>query len=106
HHAPGGRRDGDRGDAAGDPAVIRVLIVDDHTVVRQGLRFLLQQESDIEVVGEAADGNEAIEAVREQVPAVVLLDLLMPNTDGLTALRIIKRISPATQVVILTSPQG
>src|SRR5256885_12452853 len=86
--------------------MIRVLIVDDHTVVRQGLRFLLQQESDIEVVGEAADGNEAIEAVREQVPAVVLLDLLMPNTDGLTALRVIKRISPATQVVILTSHQG
>ena len=86
--------------------MIRVLIVDDHTVVRQGLRFLLQQESDIEVVGEAADGNEAIEAVREQVPAVVLLDLLMPNTDGLSALRVIKRISPATQVVILTSHQG
>ena len=86
--------------------MIRVLIVDDHTVVRQGLRFLLQQESDIEVVGEAADGNEAIEAVREQVPAVVLLDLLMPNTDGLTALRVIKRISPATQVVILTSHQA
>ncbi len=86
--------------------MIRVLIVDDHTVVRQGLRFLLQQEADIEVVGEAADGNEAIEVVREQVPAVVLLDLLMPNTDGLSALRVIKRISPATQVVILTSHQG
>ena len=86
--------------------MIRVLIVDDHTVVRQGLRFLLQQEADIEVVGEAADGSEAIEAVREQVPSVVLLDLLMPNTDGLTALRVIKRISPATQVVILTSHQG
>jgi len=86
--------------------VIRVLIVDDHTVVRQGLRFLLQQEPDIEIVGEAEDGGQAIAMVRDQVPAVVLLDLLMPNTDGLTALREIKRISPATQVVILTSHQG
>ena len=86
--------------------MIRVLIVDDHTVVRQGLRFLLQQEPDIEVIGEAEDGSKAIAMVRDQVPAVVLLDLLMPNTDGLTALREIKRISPATQVVILTSHQG
>jgi len=86
--------------------VIRVLIVDDHTVVRQGLRFLLQQEPDISIVGEAEDGGQAISMVRDQVPAVVLLDLLMPNTDGLTALREIKRISPATQVVILTSHQG
>ncbi|HKW73150.1 MAG TPA: response regulator transcription factor [Candidatus Dormibacteraeota bacterium] len=86
--------------------MIRVLIVDDHTIVRQGLRFLLQQQDDIEVVGEAGDGEAAIEAVREQVPTVVLLDLLMPRTDGLTALREIKRLSPATQVVILTSHQG
>jgi len=86
--------------------VIRVLIVDDHTVVRQGLRFLLQQEADIDIVGEAEDGGQAIALVGEQVPAVVLLDLLMPKTDGLTALREIKRISPATQVVILTSHQG
>jgi len=86
--------------------LIRVLIVDDHAVVRQGLRFLLEQQADIEVAGEAADGEEAIEAVRGQVPAVVLLDLMMPKIDGLTALREIKRISPATQVVILTSHQG
>ncbi len=85
--------------------MIRVLIVDDHTVVRQGLRFLLQSQDDIEVTGEAANGEEAIDAVREQVPAVVLLDLLMPKIDGLTALREIKRVSPATQVVILTSHQ-
>jgi DNA-binding NarL/FixJ family response regulator len=83
--------------------VIRVLVVDDHTVVRQGLRFMLQQEQDIEVVGEAADGNVAIKAVSDLVPLVVLLDLLMPGTDGLTTLRMIKQVSPATQVVILTS---
>ncbi len=85
--------------------MIRVLIVDDHTVVRQGLRFLLESQDDIEVVAEAGDGEAAIAAVREHVPAVVLLDLLMPKTDGLTALREIKGISPATQVVILTSHQ-
>ena len=86
--------------------MIRVLIVDDHKVVRQGLRFLLQQEADIDIVGEAADGEQAIAAVREQVPSVVLLDLLMPKLDGLTALRMIKEISPSTQVIILTSHQG
>jgi two-component system, NarL family, response regulator LiaR len=86
--------------------VIRLLIVDDHKVVRQGLRFLLQHEADIEIVGEAADGEQAIAAVRQQVPAVVLLDLLMPKMDGLTALRAIKEISPSTQVIILTSHQG
>ncbi len=85
--------------------MIRVLVVDDHTVVRQGLRFLLASQGDIDVVAEAADGEQAIEAVREHVPAVVLLDLLMPKTDGLAALREIKRISPATHVVILTSHQ-
>jgi len=86
--------------------VIRLLIVDDHKVVRQGLRFLLQHESDIDIVGEAADGEQAIALVRQQVPAVVLLDLLMPKMDGLTALRTIKEISPSTQVIILTSHQG
>lgn len=86
--------------------MIRLLIVDDHKVVRQGLRFLLQHETDIEIVGEAADGEQAIALVREQVPAVVLLDLLMPKMDGLTALRTIKEISPSTRVIILTSHQG
>ena len=86
--------------------MIRLLIVDDHKVVRQGLRFLLQHEADIEIVGEAADGEQAVALVRQHVPAVVLLDLLMPKMDGLTALRAIKEISPSTQVIILTSHQG
>jgi two-component system, NarL family, response regulator LiaR len=86
--------------------MIRLLIVDDHKVVRQGLRFLLQHEADIEIVGEAADGEQAVAMVRHHVPAVVLLDLLMPRMDGLTALRTIKEISPSTQVIILTSHQG
>ena len=86
--------------------MIRLLIVDDHKVVRQGLRFLLQHELDIEIVGEAADGEQAVAAVRQHVPTVVLLDLLMPKMDGLAALRSIKEISPSTQVIILTSHQG
>jgi len=72
--------------------LIRLLIVDDHKVVRQGLRFLLQHELDIEIVGEAADGEQAVAAVRQHVPTVVLLDLLMPKMDGLAALRAIKEI--------------
>ena len=86
--------------------MIRLLIADDHKVVRQGLRFLLEHEPDIDIVDEAADGHQAIAAVRQHVPAVVLLDLLMPKMDGLTALRAIKEISPSTQVIILTSHQG
>jgi len=86
--------------------VIRVLIVDDHNVVRQGLRFLLQQEAEIEVVGDCADGDSAVKAVDDQVPNVVLLDLQMPGLDGITTLRQLKARSPATQVIVLTSHQG
>jgi NarL family two-component system response regulator LiaR len=86
--------------------VIRVVIADDHKVVREGLPFLLDQQPDIEVVAECADGAEAIEQVRDRLPTVALLDLLMPGTDGLTALRRIKIDSPSTRVVILTSHTG
>jgi NarL family two-component system response regulator LiaR len=86
--------------------VIRVLVVDDHKVVREGMQFLLDQEPGIEVVGQCADGREAVEAVGRLRPNVVLLDLLMPGMDGLTALRCIKDVSPITQVVVLTSHTG
>jgi NarL family two-component system response regulator LiaR len=86
--------------------VIRVVIADDHAVVREGLRFLLDQQAGIEVVEECADGGAALEAVRRHLPNVVLLDLLMPGVDGLTALRQISLESPATKVVILTSHVG
>jgi two-component system, NarL family, response regulator LiaR len=85
---------------------VRVLIVDDHNVVRQGLRFLLEQEPDIEVVGECPDGEAAVRATEELVPAVVLLDLHLPGMDGITALRHLKARSPSTQVIVLTSHQG
>jgi NarL family two-component system response regulator LiaR len=86
--------------------VIRVLVVDDHKVVREGMQFLLEQEPDIQVVGQCSDGREAVEAVARYLPSVVLLDLLMPGLDGLNALRQIKVDSPTTQVVILTSHTG
>jgi CheY-like chemotaxis protein len=83
--------------------VIRVLIVDDHKVVRQGLRFLLEQEEGIEVAGECADGPSAIEAVRTRAPDVVLLDLFLPGLDGIGVLARIKQDRPATEVLMLTS---
>jgi NarL family two-component system response regulator LiaR len=86
--------------------VIRVLVVDDHKVVREGMQFLLEQEPDIQVIGQCADGLEAVEAVVRLLPSVVLLDLLMPGLDGLNALRRIKAETPTTQVVILTSHTG
>jgi NarL family two-component system response regulator LiaR len=82
---------------------IEVLIADDHPVVRQGLRALLELEEDIEVVGEAQDGVEAVEKVEELVPDVVLMDLAMPRLEGVTATRRIKEISPKTRVLVLTS---
>jgi NarL family two-component system response regulator LiaR len=82
---------------------ITVLIVDDHAVVRQGVRASLEARQGFIVVGEAESGSEAIARVAELVPQVVLMDLLMPGVDGVEATRQIKRLSPSTQVVVLTS---
>lgn len=82
---------------------ISVLIVDDHAVVRQGVRVFLETHPDITVVGEAASGREALRLVREHVPDVAIVDLLLPEMDGTEVTRQIRRISPHTQVVILTS---
>ncbi len=83
--------------------MIRILIVDDHAVVRHGLRYMLEQRPDIEVVGEGSDGEQAIALVTDLLPDVVLLDLLMPKMDGITVVREIKRLAPNTHIVILTS---
>jgi NarL family two-component system response regulator LiaR len=83
--------------------MIRLLIVDDHPVVRQGLRFMLEQRSDITVVDECADGEQAITSATNLLPDVLLLDLLMPNMDGVTAIREIKRLAPSVQIIVLTS---
>jgi DNA-binding NarL/FixJ family response regulator len=84
-------------------APIRILLVDDHTVVRQGLRMVLSLESDLEVVGEAANGREAVEQARRLQPQVVLMDLLMPVMNGVDAIRAIKQEHPEIEVVALTS---
>jgi len=81
---------------------IRVLIVDDHTLVRDGIRALLALATDIEVVGEAANGKEALERVKELAPDVVLMDLAMPIMGGLEATRRIRKEFPGTKVLALT----
>jgi DNA-binding NarL/FixJ family response regulator len=86
-----------------DTAAIRVLLVDDHAVVRMGLKVFFDLQDDIEVVGEAGDGSEGVAMARRLRPDVVLMDLLMPNMDGLTAIARIKAEMPETEVVAVTS---
>ncbi|GBD08134.1 Oxygen regulatory protein NreC [Candidatus Thermoflexus japonica] len=85
---------------------IRILIADDHAIVRAGIRALLQLHPDFEVVGEAADGYEAILQVRRLQPDVVLMDLAMPGMDGLAATHEICRIAPQTRVLVLSQHEN
>lgn len=85
------------------PITLRLLIVDDHPVVRSGVAGLLDLEDDLEIVGEAADGEAAVRMVGELAPDVVLMDLRMPGLDGVSATRQIRADHPATQVLILTT---
>jgi DNA-binding NarL/FixJ family response regulator len=82
---------------------IRVLLVDDHAVVREGLRTFLELQDGIEVVGEAADGEEAIAQAEHLRPDVILMDLVMPKLDGVGAMRVLRRTLPASRVIVLTS---
>lgn len=83
-------------------AKIRLLLADDHVVVRSGLRMLLQAREDIEIVGEAENGREAVEKVRRLHPDVVLMDVQMPDMNGIDATRRIKEVAPETAVLALT----
>ncbi|MEJ2487151.1 MAG: response regulator transcription factor [Anaerolineales bacterium] len=82
---------------------IRILLVDDHEVVRQGVRAFFDVQEGFEVIGEAESGAEAVKIVENLVPDVVLMDLIMPGMDGVEATRLVKNISPTSQIVVLTS---
>lgn len=82
---------------------IRILIVDDHAVVRQGLKMFLATDKDLKVIGEASNGQEALTRVAELSPDVVLMDLLMPVMDGITAIGLMRKQYPDTEIIALTS---
>src|ERR1700685_3089425 len=84
---------------------VRILIADDHPIVRDGLKKLLLLEDDFDVVGEAGDGREVLERVRELDPDVLLLDLRMPNLDGLATLQALQQPNKRTRVIILTASE-
>ena len=84
---------------------IRILLADDHTIVRDGLRGLLEREPDMMVVGEAADGRETVRLAEEQSPDVVVMDLAMPNMNGMEATRRILAANPRAAVVVLSMHQ-
>ena len=83
--------------------MIRIVVADDHAVVRQGLRSFLSLQEDMEVVGEAEDGASAVEAVERLAPDVVLVDMVMPGADGVETTRRIRELRPETRVLVLTS---
>lgn len=87
-----------------EPAqAITVLIIDDHELVREGVRTFLQRMADIQVVGEASSGPEGLKLAADLAPDVALMDLVMPGMDGVETTRQLKRVSPSTQVIVLTS---
>lgn len=83
--------------------MIKILIADDHLIIRQGLRLILETETDFELIGEASDGVEALSMCKKLKPDVVLMDLRMPNMDGLTAIEKLRVEKPEIAVVILTT---
>ena len=89
-------------DARRVPDPIRVLIVDDHALFRRGLEMVLAEEPDIELVGEASDGAEAVAKAGEALPDVVLMDIRMPKSSGIEACRAMKEVAPSAKIVMLT----
>ena len=90
---------------AKEPQKIRVVLVDDHPIVREGLRKLLELEDDISVVGEAENGRQALDVIEETNPDVLLLDLKMPGMDGITALQTLQHSPRKTRIIILTASE-
>ncbi len=90
-------------DARSDSTPARLLIADDHALLRTGMRAMLEAEPDLEVVGEAGNGREAVDLCRELLPDLVLMDLSMPEMDGIEATRQIKAELPRTGVLVLTA---
>jgi len=86
-----------------ETALITILIVDDHAVVREGIRAFLALQPDCNVIGEAESGEAAVQMATELVPDIVLMDLVMPGMDGVEAIRLLKQVSPHSQVIALTS---
>ena len=82
---------------------ITVLLVDDHAIVRQGVKAFLMTQPDLAVIGEAESGEEAVKLAEQHVPDVILMDLIMPNMDGVETTRQVKKVSPRSQIVVLTS---
>jgi NarL family two-component system response regulator LiaR len=80
-----------------------LLVVDDQTVVREGLAAILTNYSDIEVIGQAADGIQAVEIIKKEKPDVLLLDMMMPNQDGLTTIPKVREVSPNTRILVVTA---
>ncbi len=89
----------------GRKPMIRIVIADDHPIVRDGLRKLLTLEDDFEVIGEAADGREVLDRLQELEPDILLLDLRMPNLDGLAALQVLQQSNNKTKVIVLTASE-
>ncbi len=85
------------------PDAITILVVDDHAVVREGLRTFLGLQDGFEIVGEAADGEEAVEKAEQLDPDVILMDLVMPNRDGVSAMQVLKARASRSRVIVLTS---
>jgi DNA-binding NarL/FixJ family response regulator len=94
--SPGGRKS--------DP--IRILIADDHNVLRDGLAAIIRQESDLDVVGEAGDGRQAVDLWKKQRPDVTLMDLRMPEIDGVNAIYEIRAVDPGARIIVLTTFDG
>lgn len=83
--------------------ILRIVVVDDQTVIREGLVSILSYQSDIKIIGQAKDGNEAVTICRQEKPDVVLLDPIMPMMDGFTSIERIREVSPSSRILVLTS---